>query len=156
MPYCTQADLINQIPETYLIELTDDAEAGTIDSDKVTRAIVDADDEINLYCRKYYTVPFTTVAGIIRKFSVDIAIYNLYSRRRSIPEERVTRYADAITTLKSIAAGEFFIVEGEIGPDSADIDVQPEFTKSKLDHDDEILGRVMGRWDEEEGSLDDW
>ena len=156
MAYSTQADLLNQIPEEYLIEVTDDAETGAVVAAVVTRAIEDADDEIDLYCRKYYTVPFTTVAAIIRKFSVDIAIYNLYSRRRSVPEDRVTRYADAITKLEKIAAGELFIVEGEIGPDSADIDVKPEFTKSKFDHEDEVLGRIMGRWDEEEGNLDDW
>ena len=46
MAYCTQNDILMQLDETTLIELTDDAGAGEIDEDVVTRAIADADEEI--------------------------------------------------------------------------------------------------------------
>lgn len=156
MAYCDLDDLKNRMSEAYIIECTDDAGIGTVDTDKVDSAIADADHEIDFYCRKRYTVPFTTIPPIIKKLSVDIAIYNLYSRRRSVPDDRVTRYADAVTMLKAVVTGEGQIEGTEAGPDSSAIEVQPTFTKSKLDHEDEVLGRVMGRWDELEGSLDDW
>ena len=75
MPYATQADILDQLDEDILIQLTDDADTGDVVDDVVTRAIADADAEIDGYCGKRYSVPFDTVPPIIRKFAVDIAIY---------------------------------------------------------------------------------
>lgn len=156
MAYSTLTDLKLQLPETIVIELTDDANAGTVDEDVVTRAIEDADDEIDAYCRKSYTVPFTTVPNIIRKLSVDITIYNLYARRRSVPEAVETRYGDAIELLTRIKTGEVELADTGIGPESHAIDIEPQFTRGKFDYDDELVENVMGKANEEEGSLDDW
>jgi len=160
MSYSAKADLIKYIPEQFLIELTNDVGGAAAVDAIIERAIEDADAEIDLYCGKKYTVPFTdalvTSNPIIRKLSVDIAIYNLYARRDRPPLGRVTRYTDAITKLTAIKAGEIQLDITEAGPDSAAIGVMPEFTRGKVDFDGNLLGNVMGQLNDEGGSLDDW
>jgi len=149
MAYCTKTDILEQIEEDVLIQLTDDEDAGVVDEDKVTRAIVDADAEIDSYCGTKYDVPFSTVPVMIRKMSVDIAIYNLYARRRGAPEDRKERYDDAISFLKDVSKGIASL--GGDGP-SADDDSGPEATTVKSD-------RVFSRGrasDSSTGTLDNY
>lgn len=106
MPYSDQNDILEQLDETVLIELTDDAGAGEVDGDKVTRAIADADATIDAYCQDRYTLPLSPVPEKIRQISVDIAIYNLYSRRDdTTPETRKDRHKEAIRFLEKVAEG---------------------------------------------------
>jgi phage gp36-like protein len=115
MAYCTLDDIKpDQLTETELIQLTDDDDAGVVDESVVTKAIADADAEIDGYCGQRYTVPFTTVPAMIRKLSVDIAVYNLFSRRQGAPEGRKTRYDAAIKFLERVADGKAVVtgVEG--------------------------------------------
>ncbi|MDZ7831633.1 MAG: DUF1320 domain-containing protein [Desulfobacterales bacterium] len=105
MPYSTQSDILDQIDETTLVSLTDDAGTGSVDDDVVTRAIADADAEIDGYCGKKYEVPFSPVPDLIRKFSVVIAIKNLFARRRGAPDSRRQDYEDAIKFLKEVSKG---------------------------------------------------
>jgi phage gp36-like protein len=43
---------------------------------------------------------------VVKKLSVDISIYNLYSRvAQEMPEVRKNRYQNAVSTLKDIAKG---------------------------------------------------
>ena len=149
MAYCTKTDILEQLEEDVLIQLTDDEDAGVVDEGKVTRAIADADAEIDSYCGTKYDVPFSTVPVMIRKMSVDIAIYNLYARRRGAPEDRKERYDDAISFLKDISKGIASL--GGDGP-SADDDSGPEATTVKSD-------RVFSRGrnsDSTTGSLDNY
>ena len=149
MAYCTQADLLEQISQDKLIQLTDDDDAGIVDSDMVTRAIADADAEIDSYCGTKYDIPFSPVPVMIRKVSVDIAIYNLYTRRQGAPEDRKERYDDAISFLKDVSKGIASL--GGDGP-SADDDSGPEATTVKSD-------RVFSRGrdsDSSTGSLDNY
>ena len=149
MAYCTQADLLEQISQDKLIQLTDDDDAGIVDSDMVTRAIADADAEIDSYCGTKYDIPFSPVPVMIRKVSVDITIYNLYARRMGAPKDRKERYDDAISFLKDIAKG-----IASLGSDapSGDDDAGPEATTVKSD-------RVFSRGrdsDSSTGTLDNY
>jgi len=117
MSYSTQTDLLEQISESELIQLTDDADAGTVDSDAVSRAIVDADAEIDGYCGSRYDVPFSSTPVMIRKISVDISIYNLYARRMGAPEDRKERYDNALRFLRDVGKGVI-----SLGGDAPDID----------------------------------
>jgi len=117
MAYATKTDIIEQLDEDTLIQLTDDAGAGTVDDSRVTRAIADADAEIDSYCGVRYSVPLSPVPPVIRKGSVDIAVYNLYARRRGAPEDRKDRYNDAIRFLRDVAAGKASL--GADDPDGA-------------------------------------
>jgi phage gp36-like protein len=103
--YCTKADILKQLDEVILIQLTDDLDAGAVDDSIVTSAIADADAEIDSYCGVSYDVPFDPVPRIILKHSVDISIYRLYDRRQGAPENIRKRYDDVIRFLKDVAKG---------------------------------------------------
>lgn len=105
MSYCTQDDILNQLDEAILVQLTDDANTGSADADFVTRAIADADAEIDSYVGARHTVPLAPVPTLIRKLSTDIAVYNLYGRRSGPPDHISDRYRAAISLLELIAKG---------------------------------------------------
>jgi len=130
MAYCTQSDILEQIDEDRLIQLTDDNDAGVIDTDVVDRAIADADAEIDAYCGTRYDTPFSPTPAMIRKISVDIGIYNLFVRRRGVPEDRQKRYDNAIKFLTNVSKG--LISLGADAP-SVDDDSGPEATTVKGD-----------------------
>lgn len=112
MAYCTKSDILDQMEESDLIRLTDDENLNVVSDPRVAKAIADADAEINGYCGKRYRVPMAPVPDLIRKMSVDIAVYNLFSRREGAPEDRRNRYKDAIAFLRLVAAG-----SGTLGED---------------------------------------
>jgi phage gp36-like protein len=104
--YSTIDDLVGLIPEEMLIQLTDDENTGALVAARVEEAIEQADSEIDSYCAVKYTVPFDPVPEIVKKCSVDIAIYNLYSRRvEDLPATRSERYRNAVRCLEGIAKG---------------------------------------------------
>jgi len=106
MAYCTQTDILKQITEEQLIQLTDDNDTGSVDTAIVNDAILKADNVIDGYCAQRYTVPFSVVPGIIREISIDLALYHLFSRRvQTIPKLRETRYENTMKLLKDIEAG---------------------------------------------------
>ena len=135
MAYSEKADILEQMDEDILIQLTDDVDAGIVNDDAVTRAIADADSEIDSYCGVRYSVPFSTVPDRVRKLSVDIAIYNLYARRKGAPEDRKTRYENAIRFLKDIAKG--LATLGQDDPDGS----PAESNKPDIDQSDRIFTR---------------
>lgn len=107
MPYCTESDILEQVSEDTLIQLTDDLDNGVVDSSVVDRAIADADSAIDTYCQRRYTVPLSPVPTMVRKVAVDLAIYNLYSRRDEfgMPETREKRNQAGMSFLKDVTAG---------------------------------------------------
>jgi len=149
MAYCTQADLLEQIPESDLIDLTDDDGAGIVDTSAVTRAIADADAEIDAYCKVRYEVPFSGVPVMVRKCSVDIAAYNLFARRGMVPDDRKERYDSAVRFLREVSKG-----LASLGGDApaADDDGGPEASSST---DDRIFS-IGGASDGSSGSLDNY
>ena len=106
MAYCTKTDIEKMLPSADVTDFTDDEGTGAQVSTRVSEAIAQADAEIDSYCGGRYSVPFSSVPDIVKKCSVDIAIYNLYSRRvETIPETRSERYKNAIRQLEGIAKG---------------------------------------------------
>lgn len=106
MAYAILADIEAQLSEDELIQLTDDAGEGEVDESIVARAIVDADEEMDGYLGGRMEVPLYPVPGIVRKLSVDIAIYNLYSRRPGTPPDvRSKRYDNAVRFLVRVGEG---------------------------------------------------
>ena len=137
MPYCTQSDILEQLDSEILVQLTDDAGTGSADASVVERAIADADSEIDAYCGRRYTVPFAAVPGIIRKLSVDIAIYHLYGRRTAgdVPDGRKGRYANAVRLLEHISKG--LVTLGGQDPEGN----PPSTEKPTLSADERLYGR---------------
>jgi len=138
MPYSTLTDIKKLIPEETVIQLTDDENTGAVVESRVTEAIAQADAEIDSYCGGRYTVPFATVPDIVKKISVDIAIYNLYSRKvEELPETRSDRYKNAIRQLEGISKGLISIGEADAPPASTS-EGGPETNKTE---DDRIFTR---------------
>ena len=135
MAYCTQTDLLEQISEDKLKQLTDDADTGSIDTSVVERAIENADSLIDSYCGVKFAVPFSTVPAIIRAISTDIAIYNLYSRGIGAPETIKERYDEMVDFLKDVAKGRATL--GENDPDG----VPSESNKPEISGSDRIFSR---------------
>ncbi len=138
MSYSVKADILGLIPEETLIQLTDDNGAGIVDDAVVTRVIADADAEIDGYCGENYTLPFLPVPVIIRKISVDIAIYNLYARRQGAPEDRAKRYDNAVKLLRDIQAGKITLGSAaptEVAQDTVETESNDRiFTKDTLEN----------------------
>lgn len=105
MAYCTQSDIEEKIELAELIAITDEDDTGLVDTDKVVRAIADADAEIDAYCGKRYKVPMEPVPAMLRKVSVAISIYNLFQGHSGAPEDREQDYKNAIAFLDRLAAG---------------------------------------------------
>jgi phage gp36-like protein len=107
--YSTLDDIKKLLPEEVLVQLTDDENLGTVNQARVDEAIDQADAEIDSYCGGRYSVPFPAGAGcpdVAKKLSVDIAIYNLYSRTvMEMPAIRAERYRNAIRQLEAISKG---------------------------------------------------
>lgn len=103
MTYATQQDLIDRFGSQELIELTDRASTGAIDATVITRALNDADAEINGYLAGRYSLPLATTPPALSRMACDIARYRLYEDRAT---EAVTqRYKDAVRFLDGIAKG---------------------------------------------------
>ena len=77
--YCTEEDILKKISSDELAQLTSATEV--IDHEKVIQAIEDADGEIDSYIQRHYAVPVSPVPNVIRKASVTIALYNVWSDR---------------------------------------------------------------------------
>jgi phage gp36-like protein len=108
MAYATLADILEQIDETTLTSLTDDHLLDIVDATAVERSIANADAVIDGYCGDRYTVPFYPVPPLVRMYSVDLAAYNLYSRRTHIdmPEVIAERQKQALAYLRLVQKGD--------------------------------------------------
>jgi phage gp36-like protein len=103
MTYATQQDMIDRFGSTELIELTDRANLGSIDTTVLGRALADADAEINGYLASRYTLPLLSVPPVLVAKACDIARYYLYDVR--VTEAVKARYDDAVSYMQSLAKG---------------------------------------------------
>ena len=142
MAYSTLEDIWAQSDATDLRQLTDDTDSGTHDEAVVARAIADADEEIDGYLGSRYALPLSAVPGVIRKYSVDIAIYNLHSRRGdTMPDIRRERYEHAVAFLGMVARGSI-----SLGGDDPDGN-PPESGHAEYLSDDRVFtAAIMGRF----------
>jgi phage gp36-like protein len=127
--YCIKADILERLDSAILISLTDDSGAGVEDDDVITRAIADADAEIDGYVGSRHSVPLSPVPAVIRKYSVDISIWNIYTRRTEATPEVKDRYDSAMKFLDRVSKGQISLgaddPEGS-PPDSGKIEVSDD------------------------------
>lgn len=111
MPYSTLTDLKNTLNEKILLKLTNEVPGGTtIVQAKIDAAIKKADSDIDLFTGKRYTVPFNPVPDAVNGWSIDIAIYFLYSNSsEKLPLVRKEYHDRAKARLKKIFLGEMDI-----------------------------------------------
>ena len=110
MPYSTQDDILDQVSQEKLAQLTSD-DGNDVDDGVVAKAISDADSTIDSYISKAYSVPvmIVPVPPKLNQLSVTIAVYKLFSQRASnvggVNEVVRTDYEDAIRFLELVAVG---------------------------------------------------
>ncbi|KFX07751.1 Mu-like prophage FluMu protein gp36 [Pectobacterium betavasculorum] len=83
--YCTLADLLEQVPESTLIQLTNET-VGFDAPPPVNTTVVDsciryADELIDAHLRGRYTLPLTEIPTVLRDIAVTLTRYRLYARR---------------------------------------------------------------------------
>ena len=104
--YIVQADILDDISEAQLIQLTDDEKTGSINAARVSKAIDDSEGEVNSYIAVKHSVPLSApIPAEVKRLSKDIAVYHLFGRRQRAPEDVKKRYDDAIAKLKDVAKG---------------------------------------------------
>lgn len=140
--YATLADILEQMAESDLIALTDDDQAGVVDTAVVDWALIGADALIDAHCHDRYQVPFNPVPRLAVKFSVDLAIYNLYSRRPhvDVPEAVKDRNSQALAYLKRVQTG-----EASMGADAAGIVVATESQSGLMPGNERLFTRAKMR-----------
>jgi phage gp36-like protein len=106
--YCTQADIEAVIPEAELIQLTDDTVPPfMVDAAKISAAIAAAGELIDGYISSRYQLPLTNCPALVKRISVDLAVYEIFMRRkkRAVPETVQKTYDNAMRLLNAIAGG---------------------------------------------------
>lgn len=104
MAYCTQTDLLNQLTEAELVQLTDDAGSGAVDTVKVDAALAAASATIDAYAGARYTLPLQT-SEKVKQLCIDLAIYELEKRRRRLRDATAAARDAALAFLRDLAAG---------------------------------------------------
>jgi phage gp36-like protein len=106
MAYATIDDLRAQLDEATLVQLTDDEGQGSVNENRATRAIADAQAEIDGYLGGRYSVPLQEpVPESVRRLAVELAIYNLYARRGTVPDIRAERKKECVAFLEALGTG---------------------------------------------------
>ena len=104
-PYTTPDDMAKLFGAEEMLHLSNlyDADATTVDNDRVTAAIAWAQDIIDSYIGGRYSLPLTTVPLVIGSAAADLARYQLDSL---CPREDVRqRYDDRIKWLSQVCQG---------------------------------------------------
>lgn len=114
MAYSVKADIIDQLPEKRLAQLTDDDPVGApaVDDDVVDAMIEKADNQINTYLRGKNILPIDTAeTPRVKDWSVGLAIFNLYKRRvdLEIPEPVRVDHDDIMTELRAVRDNKILI-----------------------------------------------
>ena len=106
MAYSLISDLREAVPDTILIQVTDDNGLGAIIEQRVTYAIAEADALIDTYLNGKYTTPLSPVPAALKRISMDLALYYLYKRRQfEVSDTLMQSYKEAIRLLESIRDG---------------------------------------------------
>ena len=83
--YCTLSDLLEQMPERTLIELTNETvgfdEQPPVNATVVESCIRYAGELIDAHLRGRYTLPLAEVPTVLRDIAVTLTRYRLYARR---------------------------------------------------------------------------
>ncbi|RLG37866.1 MAG: DUF1320 domain-containing protein, partial [Thermoproteota archaeon] len=109
MSYCTQSDIISRrVPESELIQLTDDADTGLVDTGVVDDIIAEAGELIDGFLRHRYDLPLDPVPGLLTVIAVDLCVYALYQRRAHVdtPQTIIDGHKNSMKLLSSIQRGE--------------------------------------------------
>lgn len=108
MAYLVSQDLLDELGETTLVELTDDNGTGEVNEARVLKAIESAQGQFDFYARSRYSLP-VPVTPMVKTLNLDLAIFHLYKSRTAIADGiytvRKNAYDDAIKRLIDLSKG---------------------------------------------------
>lgn len=114
-PYLTIAEMVEEIGYEELVRLTDELGTRRIDKARLIAAIMAAQAEADGYLANRYTVPLSPPIPLLVKNAVkDRARFRLY--RTEAPEGVRLAAAEALVTLKGLAAGTMKLPQAETPP----------------------------------------
>lgn len=108
MSYITQQDLIDELGEPTLVQLTDDDGTEEIGAAAIANAIAFAVGVFESYARTRYSLP-VPATQLVKSCCVNLAVYQLYRKRATtgdgVFKVKKTAYDEAISLLKDIQQG---------------------------------------------------
>jgi phage gp36-like protein len=105
MPYASALQMEEQIGLRELIALTDRDNVGVVDSTVLSRALADADAEIDSYLAGRYPLPLAGVFPVLTRHACNMARYYLSGADVTEVDAVRSRYKDAIRYLESVRDG---------------------------------------------------
>lgn len=105
MSYATLTDIRKWLDEDVLIQLTDDGDAGVMDTEVIAAALADANAVVDGYLGARHALPLASPPAILAKLEADIAIVMLYNRRNGPPEHWQRQHDNAIAFLQKVNEG---------------------------------------------------
>jgi phage gp36-like protein len=121
--YCTLDDLIKAFGESEIIRISDRGQrTGQVNDVVVTRAISDAEAEINMYLEGRGLLPLPSLPEVIRRIAVDISRFYLYQNPKDDGPVQ-NAYKQRVRQLEGIASGKL-----SLGLDDAGKVMEPEDT----------------------------
>lgn len=122
MAYSSLEDLNNRISEEELIQLTDDANLGVIDTQLVDDLRLEADDLIDQHLKGRAELPLALVPPVIQGISVDLTLYLLHLRRSGeVPPAVTEQRKTALNLLEYFRDGKLSLA------DAVTIEKNPNF-----------------------------
>jgi len=104
MAYVTSVDL--DIPQDLLIQLTDDELTGSVNADRVTAAITNAQAEVDSFIAKRYLVPVADPLPVtLKNWTIMLTKYHLYARRPPVSEDITALRKDVLARLLEVSKG---------------------------------------------------
>lgn len=109
MSYLTNSDIEKRLGSQLYVELTDDAGTGSADPEKVEEARLGAEGEADSYLAGRYQTPVDvsatpSIAGVLKSFVLDIAVYRLHRRKPPVPADVSRSYVEAVTWLTRVSS----------------------------------------------------
>jgi phage gp36-like protein len=109
MSYITKQDLLDELGEDKLIQLTDDDNIGEIGEKRVEKALGYAVGTVDTYARSRYTIPVPTTP-LVKSLCLDLAVFHLWKSRATNSEDgpykvRKDAHDSAIKRLCDIQSG---------------------------------------------------
>jgi phage gp36-like protein len=108
LAYIAKQDLLDELGEDKLIQLTDNERSGTVDDAVVNKAIAYAEGLFDSYARTRYALP-VPVTEMVKSVCLDLAVYKLRRARTSTKEAmdslKSSLYDSAIKVLEAIQKG---------------------------------------------------
>jgi phage gp36-like protein len=119
LSYAVLDDIRTRYGDHYVYTIADRDGDDAIDTSAVDRILADASGLIDSYLAQRYTLPLTVVPDIIKRLSIDIAVYWLaIDGGGAATDDKRQRYEDAVDWLKMVANGKI----DPIGPLSSTVD----------------------------------